>query len=197
MIDRNYAWYLKSSNDVPYAYHKNYFTQDECEAIIQYGTSIESIESYVGEEKTVDNSIRKNRVCFLRSDGKECHWIFNRVRQAITDMNQQFWQYDLDMIEVLQFTRYDRTNDFYGPHMDMGFGRVEQRKLSFSIQLSESDSYTGSDLQFHSCGMNFYDSVRDRGTIIMFPSYIVHQVTPLLSGQRYSLVGWVLGPPFK
>lgn len=197
MIDRSYAWNLKSSNSVPYAYHKNYFSADECLAIIQYGTSIDPIESYVGEDKLVDASIRKNRVSFFRSESKECHWIFNRVAQAVSSMNQQFWQYDLDLIETLQFTRYDRDNDFYGPHIDMSYGRIEQRKLSFSIQLSAPDSYTGSDLQFHNCGMNFYDSVREQGTIIMFPSYVVHQVTPLLSGQRYSLVGWVIGPPFK
>lgn len=197
MLDRNYTWHLHSANTVPYAYQKQFFSATECDAIIEYGLAQTPIESYVGEDRSVDNNIRRNRVCFLRSQDQANHWIFSRISDGVRSINQQFWNFDLDFIETLQFTRYDRDADFYGAHVDMGYGKIEQRKLSVSIQLSDETAYTGSDLQFHNCGMNFYDSVRERGTIIMFPSWVVHQVTPISSGTRYSLVGWVIGPPFK
>ena len=38
---------------------------------------------------------------------------------------------------------------------------------------------------------------REQGQIIVFPSYTLHEVTPITKGTRYSLVSWVSGPSFK
>jgi PKHD-type hydroxylase len=198
MADRNYTYHLRSNNSVPFAYQKNYFTETECDAIIDAGLHhINSVESYVGTDNTVVNEIRRNLIGFFPSKDERFAWIHKRVTDAIKSFNQQFWNYNLDFLETLQFTRYDRPGDFYTYHMDMNHSSIEQRKLSVSIQLSDPGSYQGSDLLFLNCGKNHYETVRDRGTIIMFPSFMIHQVTPLVSGTRYSLVGWVMGPPFK
>ena len=51
----------------------------------------------------------------------------------------------------------------------------------------------------HASGQRFHECVeiRPQGSIIVFPSYVYHQVTPVTSGTRYSLVLWSLGQPFK
>jgi PKHD-type hydroxylase len=36
-----------------------------------------------------------------------------------------------------------------------------------------------------------------KGRLIIFPSYLLHKVTPIKSGTRRSLVTWVNGPHFK
>ena len=36
-----------------------------------------------------------------------------------------------------------------------------------------------------------------RGTLIAFPSYVLHRVAPVTSGIRKSLVIWVAGPEFR
>ena len=36
-----------------------------------------------------------------------------------------------------------------------------------------------------------------KGSIIVFPSYVLHQVKPVTAGLRYSLVVWTLGYPFR
>ena len=36
-----------------------------------------------------------------------------------------------------------------------------------------------------------------QGSIIVFPSYMYHQVTPVTKGNRYSLVLWALGEPLN
>ena len=36
-----------------------------------------------------------------------------------------------------------------------------------------------------------------KGSAIVFPSYMYHQVTPVTRGTRYSLVNWIIGYPFK
>jgi len=197
MIDRRYSWDLRSSNTFPSAHQLNFFTDEECDTIIALGTAKAPIESYVGSDHSVDYSIRKNQVVFFENTDSTTHWIFKKIAQGVKSVNDQFWKFDLTMIETLQFTIYSRPQDFYTAHMDMAHGRTEQRKLGFSIQLSDPESYVGSNLEFHSVGMKFYPVVRDRGAMILFPSYMVHQVTAIESGTRYSLVGWVVGPPYR
>jgi hypothetical protein len=77
------------------------------------------------------------------------------------------------------------------------------RKLSVTINLNEPGAYEGGDLKFdwgmHVEGNRFYEctEIRPQGSIIVFPSFLNHCVTPVTSGTRYSLVLWNLGDPFK
>ena len=77
------------------------------------------------------------------------------------------------------------------------------RKLSMTVNLSEPGSYEGGNLKFdfgpHSSNKRFYEctEIRPQGSIIVFPSYVHHQVTPVTKGTRYSLVMWTLGKPFR
>ena len=36
-----------------------------------------------------------------------------------------------------------------------------------------------------------------RGSIVVFPSFLYHEVKPITKGTRYSLVVWFIGKPFK
>ena len=70
------------------------------------------------------------------------------------------------------------------------------RKLSFSVQLNDPKDYKGGEL-------NLYTSEKpetmkkEQGTLILFPSFILHEVTPVTKGERNALVSWVTGKQFK
>tara|TARA_R110002153_G_scaffold162006_1_gene314440 strand:+ start:109 stop:864 length:756 start_codon:yes stop_codon:yes gene_type:complete len=78
------------------------------------------------------------------------------------------------------------------------------RKLSVTINIAEPESYEGGDLKFDfgehtDSGDRFHtcEEIRPRGSIIVFPSFLPHCVTPVTKGTRYSLVLWSLGRPFR
>lgn len=77
------------------------------------------------------------------------------------------------------------------------------RKISMTLNLNQPGDYEGGNLKFdyghHSDNERFYEctEIRPQGSIIVFPSFIDHCVTPITSGTRYSLVMWALGEPFK
>jgi PKHD-type hydroxylase len=197
VLNRDYTYYLEPATNSEWAYLRGYFTPEECDKIIALGNSHPRQVSAVNVTNDVLNSLRKGHVVFLKSTDSNNDWIFEKMATAVRGLNKQFWNFDLNFIETLQFSIYDDPNDFYGAHMDMAHARPEARKLSIVVQLSDPADYQGSNLQFHSSNLNFYDTINDRGTLIAFPSYMVHRVTPLTSGIRYSLVSWVCGPPFK
>jgi PKHD-type hydroxylase len=78
------------------------------------------------------------------------------------------------------------------------------RKLSLTLNLNGSDEYEGGNLMFdmgkHNEDLNqFYEctEIREKGSLIVFPSYLHHCVTPVTKGTRYSLVLWCLGEAFR
>jgi PKHD-type hydroxylase len=80
--------------------------------------------------------------------------------------------------------------------MDLG-RQFPNRKLSFSVQLSDDADYVGGDLRFHYIKNQPEVAPKEKGKVIFFPSWMVHDVTPVTQGTRRSLVGWVNGPNFK
>jgi predicted 2-oxoglutarate/Fe(II)-dependent dioxygenase YbiX len=38
---------------------------------------------------------------------------------------------------------------------------------------------------------------KEQGTLIAFPSFMLHEVSPIKKGTRYSLVAWITGENFK
>lgn len=150
----------------------------------------------------MSGSISDYRVCdiaWLKSDEVESDfdWIYATLTDAIKKVNNEYFQFDLTHLTALQFTVYDgKNNSNYQKHMDLGRS-FPNRKLSFSIQLSDDDEYTGGDLRFHYIKTQPEIAPRTKGKIIFFPTWTVHDVTPVTQGIRYSLVGWVNGPNFK
>ena len=77
------------------------------------------------------------------------------------------------------------------------------RKISLTINLNEPEEYEGGELKFdlgrHSEGDQIIvcDEIKTKGSIVVFPSFLPHCVSPVTKGTRYSLVLWTLGNPFK
>ena len=84
----------------------------------------------------------------------------------------------------------------YGWHLDYGGNGTPSRKLSMVLQLTDPSQYEGGNLQLMTSGEPI--TVRkQRGLVVVFPSYVLHQVTPVTNGNRQSLVSWITGPTFK
>jgi PKHD-type hydroxylase len=77
------------------------------------------------------------------------------------------------------------------------------RKISMTLNLTDPEEYDGGDLMFdfgsHSENEQFHtcSEAREQGSIIIFPSFVTHCVSPISRGKRYSLVLWTLGKPFQ
>ena len=128
---------------------------------------------------------------------EENRWIWERMAHYIGDLNKQFFQYDLNEIQSLQFTGYDSSeNGYYGKHIDMMYRSNGTRKLSVSVLLSDPETYEGGDLLLYT-GEHPDVPPKQQGTGIFFPSWSLHEVKPVTKGMRYSLVAWTLGPKFK
>jgi Uncharacterized iron-regulated protein len=180
------------------------FSPEECNKIInlvldspdKYSLYNGYIMTADGKSQVLDNEIRRSKITLLPVNDDDCNWIFGRVIAAINQLNVDYFNFKVDRLECLQFSEYmDNDGGFYVKHKDEFYCSGMNRKLSFSIQLSDPESYEGGDLLLH-CNTTPDRALREHGSITIFPSYTLHEVTPVTKGTRYSLVGWVLGPKF-
>ena len=112
----------------------------------------------------------------------------------MTWINQAFQFELLGFADALQYTQYGPGHKFDW-HVDIGAGQASNRKLSITVQLSDEAAYEGGALQFISAPDMAMP--RQRGTAILFPSYLAHRVNDVTQGLRCSLVGWAAGVPFR
>jgi PKHD-type hydroxylase len=196
-------WTLKKPELIPVDFpplvtFAQVFTAEECEKIIKIGQELFPRESAILEDQQTHSAIRKGHVSWFKPEVEATHWIYHRLTDAVNAVNQGNWGFDLEGIEPLQFTIYDELADNYDSHIDLLVTRRDgkYRKLSFSLQLSPDDSYKGCDLSMM-IGPEDILAPRQQGSVTFFPSVLLHKVTPITRGKRYSLVGWVSGPRFR
>jgi PKHD-type hydroxylase len=191
-IKMSTSWSFHTDTVERWAYWDSAFSDDECDSIIEYAKSFKLIPgNTVGDA----NEIRKSSIVFLHPD-LESEWLYRRLTDMVTNLNDRFFKFDLHGFnEGLQFTEYVAPHGNYGCHIDKVHGKVV-RKLSIVLQLTNPDTYEGGDFELMDTAYPEKLS-RKRGTLLIFPSYSLHKVTPVTKGVRNSLVGWVAGPPFK
>lgn len=196
-MDRvSHDWWLDMSELEYYAWYKDIFTTEELDKIENiFTTDNLFVGELAGEAK--DLNIRDSKINFVDSKDPLNHWIFERLTGVINNANDRFFKFDLNRIESLQYTLYNE-GQYYKEHMDMSYRSPTNaiRKLSFSMQLSDPSEYEGGELIIKH-GTDPSIANKERGAITLFPSYIMHEVTPVTKGTRRSLVGWVSGPRWK
>ncbi|MEM1435968.1 MAG: Fe2+-dependent dioxygenase [Pseudomonadota bacterium] len=89
----------------------------------------------------------------------------------------------------IRFSRYQR-DMAYGPHFDEAIIGGVRSDLSFTLFLSEPESYTGGELCITSpAGI---ETVRlDPGCAVLYPAGAIHEVLPVKQGARLAAVGWI------
>jgi len=144
------------------------------------------------------DEIRKSRVKWLPQD-ERFEWLYDIMLTLANEANKEMWNFDIHtMIEQIQYTEYWAEDaGHYTWHQDIGPESASKRKISITIQLSDSDEYEGGDLQIWQGGSSVLNCQRGAGVAVLFPSYMMHRVTPVTKGIRKSLVLWIGGSHYK
>jgi predicted 2-oxoglutarate/Fe(II)-dependent dioxygenase YbiX len=178
----------------PYATAAGFLTDAEIDRLVADHVS-SLAEGKLGPGNT-NAQIRRSQVVMLGADEKYA-WLYDRLWAAARECNRLFFCVDIAGVETnVQLGRYDSSDrGFYNWHTDFA-GIRPLRKLSISIQLSRPEDYDGGDLELM-YGTEPQKLDKARGTFIVFPSFLLHRVTPVTRGTRWSLVAWILGTRWR
>jgi PKHD-type hydroxylase len=181
------------------------FSARQCDRILAQAMDRATDDAFVGDgvaESEHHDEIRRSRVAWLPAE-EPFAWIYDKLATVVRRANRL---YDFDLIgftEDLQFTEYEGPGAFYAWHQDGLDGDLAARKLSMVVQLSDPADYDGGALEFFGLddesgsAADRRATMRQRGTVVVFPAFEHHRVTPLTAGTRRSLVCWIGGQPFR
>jgi predicted 2-oxoglutarate/Fe(II)-dependent dioxygenase YbiX len=178
----------------PFATAQGFLSEQEMDRLIADHRPLLT-EGRLGPGNT-NAQIRRSKVVMLGAEQKY-NWLYDRIWAAAQECNRQFFCVDLAGVEAnIQLARYDSSDQgFYDWHTDFA-GIRPLRKISVSIQLSGAEHYDGGDLELK-YGTQPQAMDKARGAFIAFPSFLLHRVTPVTRGTRWSLVAWILGPRWR
>jgi len=169
------------------------------ESICDVATSeLNKINRSVGQLKDnteIDLAIRNTSICFA----PEWYWFNGVLNQILIEANfKAGWNFVVNKLETVQYAEY-KPGQHYKWHRDtkmMSDGAFD-RKLTVVCAMSNMDEYTGGQLEIKGLDGTIIKPKLNKGDVVVFPSFLLHRVTPVKSGVRYSATMWLSGPAFR
>ena len=186
------------------------------------GAPNEDADAPAGQTGKDDDKIRSSTVKWFEPNDMP-EKIESKIIDVVNQANRETgWNHSWEYKENTQFTVYNAQpekpkGDFYTWHTDAGpipYDNGMHRKLSCTIQISDPDDYEGGHFQWlepqrqfdkmqlqptidvDQCVCTAPFSSKELGSLIVFPSFLYHQVTPVTRGIRKSMVSWFVGKPY-
>ena len=174
------------------------FTPKQCQMIINAGRSEPKQNASVGgrEGKSgIDTETRTSHISWIPFS--KTPEMYKDIEKVMKTTNGNHFGFDgMQITEMAQYTEYPE-GGFYDWHIDSDTHFAHEpsvRKISMTLLLSPDNEFEGGDLEIMKEGQA---AKLKQGHAIFFASFIRHRVTPVIRGNRKSLVMWFGGTPFK
>ena len=166
------------TNKIVHTEIKNFFTDEECSELIK--DVIKFSKAGVGNRdgtSKIDENYRKTLQSKEINNHERWQSIILKKLQDKTDIPIVSMP-ELLVLKYLKGFKFDK-------HRDRG-PQYEDRIYTKIIQLSDSNKYENGDLL-----INNNLATKEKGSLIFFNSGILHSVSEITSGERYSAVTWI------
>lgn len=165
---------------------ENFLSKNECTEIIKKfsDTNLE-VACYHNKnnELVVDKKIRNSEIYFIE-DAILKNKILNELKTQINIKGFEF----IDL-EKIQFTKYG-INGHYSWHTDSSPNNPNNNRF-YSIVIPLNDNYENGELLIKDIDDSIHTMEKKIGNMYIFLSSLLHTVTPVNVGIRYSLVCWI------
>jgi len=124
-------------------------------------------------------------------------WLYNLLFPLVIQANHEIYHFDIDHVtDPIHYVIYPENGGHLTWHMDIGQYETNVRKLAMTVQLSDPNEYEGGEFEIWN-GDKFQEVPRQKGDVIIFPTFLMHRIKPITKGQRKCLVFWAGGRPFR
>lgn len=187
----------EATSDLTFWYYNDVLNHQDCDIIISSCRNVEKEKATIGESNKllIDESIRKVGKVLLPT-----HKGIGAILSAVgINANAQRWKFDINDANQCEFLHYPSGGGRYKGHIDTFLSNLPEnlancRKLTVLAFLN--DDFKGGKFFLQTGSERFYPP-QEKGTILVFPSFMLHGVEDVEEGERFSAVCWLVGPWFK
>jgi len=178
-----------------YYYFKDLFSEEECDLLVENTLKTKEFEVATTFGGQI-SGVRDTKIAWI--SGYEERNFHDQILEGCNIANREIYGFDIyNRLYELQFSEYG-IGAYYAMHTDVDWSQnsLSQRKLSTVVFLNNyNEDYSGGELIIE--GVNVPLDIFTKGSLIVFPSLIPHEVRKITMGTRYTLVSWLEGPAYK
>jgi PKHD-type hydroxylase len=187
---------LISNDPTNWYWFEHGFSNEEIQRVIEFASHLEKSSGKLLSSVDAIESYRKSEISWIFRD-HVTNWLYEKIIGMANEANENQYGYImLPSFESIQYTEYHEGGGHYDFHIDVGQGVAATRKLSITVQLSDPSEYDGGDFGILR-GRNEEILPKGKGTVLVFPSFLLHRVSPVTRGTRRSLVMWLGGCSYR
>lgn len=182
------------------------FSPGECDFIRDYfRNNYQTVSGGEYEDYTIPQQ-RKADVVLIDHVIPDLAWMWEKFNNLIAYYNDKYYNFDLYGFNYLQYAKYEPggKHEF---HMDLPLdGKTVQynllehlRKMTVILLLGEPGvDFEGGEFQINHFSEQYpWNTNLKKGNVLIFPSFLLHRVAPVISGVRESIAIWPVGPKFR
>lgn len=180
----------------------------ELQNALLFKSAIKNTEEFVLERKSIsltpsavrsggDDEVDQNYRVSNQHTVEPEHSFVQTLRDITEFANENYFKVNVSeycnenhFIEYNVGGKFRYHNDLVWRHRVKDLDKTNIRKLSTICLLN--DDYTGGKLALFFRGKR-YSFNFSRGDVLVFPAFVFHQVDPIDSGTRYSIISWSTG----
>lgn len=180
--------------------HEHFLNKEEILKINKYiENNYDSIEETENTAHDLEGKSKKQTKTLILRQGKILNLV-QKVIPCIEYVNNIHFGYDIYRFNEYQNCFYNIYNAdrsaSYGWHIDASRSDVHDMKLTVLLNLSTED-YTGGVFSYFNGNEYQIPAFQKPGSVLMFKSYLNHQVSPVTKGKRKTLTLFTYGPKMK
>lgn len=180
--------------------HESLISADTIAEITFEANKLPVVPGKIGAGNQEQPSFRSSSLRWIERNNEPFGDLFTTFEQLFHKANRASFGFDLSFLPSIQYTEYPASaNGHYDWHVDVFWQTPSfyQRKLSLVVQLSDPSEYEGGVFEMDEHIRPDPVALSKKGSVLIFPSFIKHRVTPVTKGVRRSLVGWIEGPTWR
>jgi len=179
---------------MPFTYKtiQNFLTKEECDLILKFtleNLSLKTAEIISQNMDGINTNTRKSNIVFYPYYTK-FPFLLEKISKLLCE-NIAIKGFDLDYeYSEFQFTEY-KDGDYFAWHKDVYGDKITEQDRYCSVVIQLNDEYVDGDLEIEITDGEIIKVEKNIGSIIIFLSNMLHRVTNVKNGNRYTLVNWV------
>jgi PKHD-type hydroxylase len=174
-------------------YHTNVLSNEECETI--RSNVIRDIDDS-WNDSPAHGVIKSAKTTVVQWNKAKSY--LSKVEDLAHLTNENYFGFSVNKYHDFSTVNYNEYSSGceYGWHSDaLKSESCSDIKLTVIVNIT-TEPYSGGEFQLFLNQERTISSLNAPGSVIVFPSWIQHRVTPVTSGIRKSLSFWIIGPKF-
>lgn len=198
MIQHKEVPFNNSLNTLPFFQWSAYFTKKQVQGLIKIFSDLPEKPALIGQAALdVDINIRNHTVQTLEF-AETTQPVFDQLHKVVESINYHHFNFQLWGMENLELSKYKEGN-FFVMHSDRANSPFRtERKFVCLVGLSDSKERKGGNIMVSPAGNSKFQTelVLERGDVVLMPSWVPYEVTPVTEGELAYINTWITGPKF-